>query len=40
MALVTPVCAQVGEKVALSRKVDKNWRLIGWGEIRAVVKVE
>ncbi|KAA0154772.1 hypothetical protein FNF29_02301 [Cafeteria roenbergensis] len=31
--LVQPVCTTVGEKVALSRKFDKNWRLIGWGEI-------
>jgi translation initiation factor 2 subunit 3 len=28
-----PVCCQIGEKVALSRRVDKHWRLIGWGEI-------
>mmetsp|Transcript_15783 Transcript_15783/g.28080 ORF Transcript_15783/g.28080 Transcript_15783/m.28080 type:complete len:474 (+) Transcript_15783:78-1499(+) len=32
--LMTPVCTQQGEKVALSRRVDKHWRLIGWGEIR------
>jgi translation initiation factor 2 subunit 3 len=31
--LVQPVCTTAGEKVALSRKVEKNWRLIGWGEI-------
>jgi translation initiation factor 2 subunit 3 len=29
-----PVCTSVGEKVALSRRIDKHWRLIGWGEIR------
>jgi hypothetical protein len=23
-----------GEKIALSRRVDKHWRLIGWGTIR------
>ena len=28
-----PVCTQQGEKIALSRRVDKHWRLIGWGEI-------
>eukprot|EP01054_Gregarina_sp_Poly1_P006320 Gregarina_sp_Poly_1__6319@NODE_335_length_9444_cov_64_484270_g283_i0_p6_GENE_NODE_335_length_9444_cov_64_484270_g283_i0NODE_335_length_9444_cov_64_484270_g283_i0_p6_ORF_typecomplete_len223_score28_33eIF2_C/PF09173_11/4_9e35GTP_EFTU_D2/PF03144_25/0_00013_NODE_335_length_9444_cov_64_484270_g283_i064977165 len=28
-----PVCTQVGDKVALSRRVEKNWRLIGWGQI-------
>ena len=27
------VCADVGDKVALSRKVQRNFRLIGWGEI-------
>jgi translation initiation factor 2 subunit 3 len=31
--LTTPVCTQVGEKIALSRRVDKHWRLIGWGQI-------
>eukprot|EP00768_Dysnectes_brevis_P000218 gnl/Dysnectes_brevis/1047_a1167_3428.p1 GENE.gnl/Dysnectes_brevis/1047_a1167_3428~~gnl/Dysnectes_brevis/1047_a1167_3428.p1 ORF type:complete len:487 (+),score=172.91 gnl/Dysnectes_brevis/1047_a1167_3428:62-1462(+) len=29
--LKLPVCAELGEKVALSRKIEKNWRLIGWG---------
>lgn len=28
-----PVCTKVGEKVALSRRVEKHWRLIGWGTI-------
>jgi translation initiation factor 2 subunit 3 len=32
--LTTPVCTNVGEKVALSRRIDKHWRLIGWGEIQ------
>ena len=31
--LTQPVCTQEGEKIALSRRVDKHWRLIGWGEI-------
>lgn len=30
LQLLTPVCSQEGEKIALSRRVDKNWRLIGW----------
>ncbi|PWA46177.1 eukaryotic translation initiation factor 2 subunit gamma [Artemisia annua] len=34
LQLVTPVCTSKGEKIALSRRVDKHWRLIGWGEIR------
>ena len=32
--LSTFVCTQQGEKVTLSRRVDKHWRLIGWGQIR------
>lgn len=35
LQLTSPVCTKEGEKVALSRRVDKHWRLIGWGEIRA-----
>ncbi|KAH8050146.1 hypothetical protein JL722_11521 [Aureococcus anophagefferens] len=35
--LTQPVCTMEGEKIALSRRVDKHWRLIGWGQIRARV---
>jgi len=38
--LTQPVCTQEGEKIALSRRVDKHWRLIGWGEIRKGVKID
>jgi len=31
---VKPVCANKGDKIALSRRVDNNFRLIGWGEIK------
>lgn len=34
VALTQPVCTTEGEKIALSRRVDKHWRLIGWGQIR------
>ena len=34
MVLTAPVCTREGEKLALSRRVDKHWRLIGWGKIR------
>eukprot|EP00924_Labyrinthula_sp_SR-Ha-C_P010585 augustus_masked-scaffold_61-processed-gene-0.2-mRNA-1 protein AED:0.02 eAED:0.02 QI:0/-1/0/1/-1/1/1/0/492 len=34
LSLTTPVCTEEGEKIALSRRVDKHWRLIGWGVIR------
>ena len=32
-SLLTPVCAEIGETVAFSRKVGHNWRLIGWGQV-------
>lgn len=35
VALTKPVCCILGEKVALSRRVGKHWRLIGWGVIEA-----
>lgn len=31
---LNPVCANEGEKIAMSRKIDRNFRLIGWGEIK------
>jgi len=40
VALVAPVCTAEGEKIALSRRVDKHWRLIGWGEIRRGITIE
>merc|ERR1719491_1512434 len=33
IVLTNPVCTQEGDKVALSRRIDKHWRLIGWGSI-------
>lgn len=38
--LTTPVCTQEGEKIALSRRIDKHWRLIGWGEIRRGSRID
>ena len=40
IVLTQPVCTQEGEKIALSRRVDKHWRLIGWGQIRKGSKIE
>lgn len=39
--LTQPVCTETGEKIALSRRIDKHWRLIGWGSIQKgkIVKV-
>ena len=34
IGLLNPVCTIIGEKIALSRKISKNWRLIGWGNIK------
>mmetsp|Transcript_3061 Transcript_3061/g.5012 ORF Transcript_3061/g.5012 Transcript_3061/m.5012 type:complete len:476 (+) Transcript_3061:63-1490(+) len=40
IALTQPVCTEEGEKIALSRRVDKHWRLIGWGQIRKGSKID
>jgi len=40
IALNTPVCTEEGEKIALSRRVEGHWRLIGWGKIISGEKVE
>lgn len=34
ITLTKPVCTEVNEKIALSRRIEKHWRLIGWGQIR------
>ena len=31
--LMKPVCAEVNEKIAISRRIDDSWRLIGWGNV-------
>lgn len=31
--LSSPVCTQVDDKIAISRRVEKHWRLIGWGTV-------
>jgi len=40
LQLTSPVCTKEGEKVALSRRVEKHWRLIGWGQINAGKKMD
>ncbi|CAH1798453.1 unnamed protein product [Owenia fusiformis] len=40
IGLTNPVCTEIGEKIALSRRVEKHWRLIGWGQIRRGVTVK
>jgi len=40
IGLTSPVCTEINEKIALSRRVEKHWRLIGWGQIRRGVTVQ
>lgn len=35
LVLTSPTCTNIGEKVALSRRIEKHWRLIGWATITA-----
>ncbi|XP_059647935.1 eukaryotic translation initiation factor 2 subunit gamma-like [Cornus florida] len=35
LRLIKPACAEPEAKVALSRRIEKHWRLIGWGEVIA-----
>lgn len=35
LSLTSPACTEIGEKVALSRRIEKHWRLIGWANIVA-----
>ena len=32
--LNNPICTRIGEKVAFSRRIDKKFRLIGYGTIK------
>jgi translation initiation factor 2 subunit 3 len=34
IALTNPICCNLGDKIALSRRIEKHWRLIGWGIIK------
>lgn len=40
ITLTSPACTDIGEKIALSRRIEKHWRLIGWGEITDGTKIE
>ena len=33
LELASPIAAEKNEKVAISRRIERHWRLIGWGEI-------
>ena len=32
-SLAYPICSEISEKIAISRKIGHAWRLIGWGEV-------
>lgn len=34
LTLTNPICCNLGNKIAISRRVEKHWRLIGWGIIK------
>ncbi|KAG8182076.1 hypothetical protein JTE90_008611 [Oedothorax gibbosus] len=34
LQLSQPVCAEAGDKVALSRRIERHWRLVGWAQIK------
>ncbi len=36
MKLRLPICAEEGMRCAISRRIDRRWRLIGWGFISAI----
>ncbi|KAL7629244.1 eukaryotic translation initiation factor 2 subunit gamma [Parahypoxylon ruwenzoriense] len=40
LSLTSPACTNLGEKIALSRRIEKHWRLIGWATITAGVTLE
>ena len=40
LSLTSPACTNIGEKIALSRRIEKHWRLIGWATITAGVTLK
>ncbi|KAI9190513.1 P-loop containing nucleoside triphosphate hydrolase protein [Polychytrium aggregatum] len=38
--LTSPACTEIDEKIALSRRIDSHWRLIGWGKIKHGTTIE
>ncbi|KAI8886362.1 eukaryotic translation initiation factor 2 subunit 3 [Backusella circina FSU 941] len=40
ITLTKPTCADVGDKIAISRKIHHHWRLIGWGTIKGGITLE
>ncbi|KAJ5485054.1 Eukaryotic translation initiation factor 2 subunit gamma [Penicillium diatomitis] len=40
LSLTSPACTEIGEKIAISRRIEKHWRLIGWANIVAGNTIE
>lgn len=40
LQLTSPACTEVNEKIALSRRIEKHWRLIGWATIKRGTTLE
>ncbi|KAI9668392.1 MAG: eukaryotic translation initiation factor 2 subunit gamma [Alyxoria varia] len=40
ISLTQPACTEAGEKIALSRRIEKHWRLIGWATIASGTVLE
>ena len=40
LQLFIPACTEIDEKIALSRRIEKHWRLIGWATIKKGTTVE
>ncbi len=38
--LYKPVCAEIFDKIAISRRIQGHYRLIGWGEIKKGKEIE
>ncbi|KAK0552191.1 eukaryotic translation initiation factor 2 subunit gamma [Tilletia horrida] len=40
IVLTSPACTEVGEKIALSRRIENHWRLVGWGSVQSGTTIE
>lgn len=38
--LLSPVCAEINEKIAISRRIEESFRLIGWGNVLKGLQVQ
>jgi translation initiation factor 2 subunit 3 len=34
LSLTSPICCELESKITLSRRIEKHWRLVGWGIIK------